>query len=74
MADVVSGNKISDSSIARSAAEPVRQHEGQMLFNHSALVLVFGAMKGLRQNLTFDDELLYVSALFHDLHDAPWSS
>ncbi|MDB5654754.1 MAG: phosphohydrolase [Tardiphaga sp.] len=27
----------------------------------------FGAMKGIRQNLKFDTELLYVAALFHDL-------
>jgi HD superfamily phosphodiesterase len=28
---------------------------------------VFGAMRGVRQNLKFDSELLYVAALFHDL-------
>ena len=38
-----------------------------MLFNHSVRVYVFGAMKGIRQNLKFDSELLYVSALFHDM-------
>jgi hypothetical protein len=37
------------------------------LFNHSVRVFVFGAMKGVRQNLKFDSELLYVAALFHDL-------
>ena len=39
----------------------------EMLFNHSVRVFVFGAMKGIRQNLKFDSELLYVAALFHDL-------
>jgi hypothetical protein len=67
MADVISGVKIPDSKIAREAAELVRQHENEMLFNHSVRVFVFGAMKGLRQNLKFDSELLYVAALFHDL-------
>ncbi len=38
-----------------------------MLFNHSIRVFVFGAMKGVRQNLKFNSELLYVAALFHDL-------
>ena len=67
MADVGSGIKIPDSKIAREAAEIVRQHESEMLFNHSVRVYVFGAMKGIRQKLTFDSELLYVAALFHDI-------
>ena len=32
-----------------------------------ALDFLFGAMKGVRQNLKFDSELLFVAALFHDL-------
>src|SRR3954465_9222273 len=67
MTSVISGVKIPDSKLAREAAELVRQHEDEMLFNHSVRVYVFGAMKGLRQNLKFDAELLYVAALFHDL-------
>lgn len=67
MTDMVSGIKIPDSKIAREAAELVRQHESEMLFNHSVRVYVFGAMKGLRENLKFDSELLYVAALFHDM-------
>ena len=51
MTDVISGIKIPDSKIAREAAELVRQHETEMLFNHSVRVFVFGAMKGIRQNL-----------------------
>src|SRR3984957_11399669 len=64
---MISGVKIPDSRIAREAAELVRQHESEMLFNHSVRVFLFGAMKGIRQNLEFDPELLYVAALFHDL-------
>jgi hypothetical protein len=67
MTDEISGVKIPDSKLAREAAELVRQHESEMLFNHSVRVYVFGAMKGIRQNLKFDSELLYVAALFHDL-------
>src|ERR1700710_1650862 len=67
MTDVFSGIKIPDSKIAREAAELVRQHETEMLYNHSVRVFVFGAMKGVRQNIKFDSELLYVAALFHDL-------
>jgi hypothetical protein len=64
---MISRVRIPDSKIAREAAELVRQHESEMLFNHSVRVFLFGAMKGARQNLKFDPELLYVAALFHDL-------
>jgi hypothetical protein len=74
MADALSGDKTPDSSVARAAPKPVRQHEIEMLSNHLVRVFVFSAMKVLRQNLKFDDERLYVSVLFHDSHDAPWSS
>ncbi|QIG93643.1 HD domain-containing protein [Bradyrhizobium sp. 6(2017)] len=67
MAEIISGVRIPDSRIAREAAELVRQHETEMLFNHSVRVFMFGALKGIRQNLKFDLELLYVAALFHDL-------
>ena len=42
---MISGVKIPDSKIAREAAELVRQHESEMLFNHSVRVFLFGAMK-----------------------------
>jgi hypothetical protein len=67
MADVISGVTIPDSKIAREAAELVRQHQTETFFNHSVRTYVFGAMKGIRQNLKFDSELLYVAALFHDM-------
>ncbi len=47
MADVISGIKIPDSKMAREAAELVREHQTEMLFNHSVRVYVFGAMKGI---------------------------
>jgi HD domain len=67
MATVISGVTIPDSKIAREATDVVRQHQTEVLFNHSVRAYVFGAMKGTRQNLKFDSELLYVAALFHDM-------
>jgi hypothetical protein len=64
MTDIISGVKIPDSKIAREGAELVRQYETEMLFNHSVRVFAFGAMRGVRQNLKFDSELLYIAALF----------
>ena len=51
IADVPSGVEIPDSRIAREATEFGRRHEGELLFNHSVRVYLFGAMKGLRQSL-----------------------
>jgi hypothetical protein len=67
MADTFAGIKIPDSKIAREATELLRQHATEMLFNHSVRVFVFGSIKGVRQNLKFDAELLYIAAVFHDL-------
>lgn len=67
MSSEISGIKIPDSKIAREAAELVRQHESELLFNHSVRVYIFGAMKGVREGLKFDRELLYVASLFHDM-------
>jgi hypothetical protein len=67
MTSVISGVRIPDSKLAREAAELVRSYENEMLFNHSVRVYVFGAIKGIRQKLKFDSELLYIAALFHDL-------
>ena len=64
---MISTVKIPDSKIAREAAELVRQYEFELLFNHSVRVFLFGAMKGIRDGLNFDAELLYVASLFHDL-------
>src|SRR3954454_22808743 len=41
MTDILSGIKIPDSKIAREAAELVRQHESELLFNHSVRVFLF---------------------------------
>src|ERR1700754_3970001 len=67
MTSVISGVRIPDSKLAQEAAELVRGYENELLFNHSVRVYVFGAMKGIRQQLKFDSELLYIAALFHDL-------
>jgi hypothetical protein len=63
----ISGVRIPDSKLAREAEDLVRQHQTGMLFNHSVRVFVFGALNGIRRNLKFDSELLYIAALFHDL-------
>ncbi len=62
----VSGIKVPDSRLARAAAKAVRDAEGDLLFQHSMRVYYWAALAGKRKGLTFDPELLYVAAMFHD--------
>jgi hypothetical protein len=64
---LASGVTIPDSRIAREVTELVRDTENSLLFNHSSRVYYFSAVTGQRKGLTFDPELLYVSAMFHDM-------
>jgi hypothetical protein len=58
---------IPDSLLAKEATEVLRQYSTDLLFNHSMRVYLFAAEQGRKQDLTFDPELLYVAAAFHDL-------
>ncbi len=64
---LASGIAIPDSKLAREVTELVRDTENSLLFNHSSRVYYFSALSGKRKGLTFDPELLYVSAMFHDM-------
>lgn len=67
MGEIVAGVRIPDSALAREASELVRDAASPLLYDHSRRVFLFGALRGRRQGLAFDPELLYVGALFHDL-------
>src|SRR5271156_5848475 len=68
---LASGVAIPDSTMARQVTELVRDSENSLLFNHSSRVYYFAAATGKRKGLTFDPELLYVSAMFHDMGLTP---
>jgi hypothetical protein len=63
----IAGLSIPDSAIARQATQLVRDTESEVLFLHSMRVYAWGALAGKRKRMTFDAELLYVAAMFHDL-------
>ncbi|PDZ04540.1 phosphohydrolase [Bacillus cereus] len=67
MQKTVAGIVIPDSKIAVEAQEILREYGNDLLWNHSNRVYVFGALQGKKADLKYDEELLYVSALFHDL-------
>jgi hypothetical protein len=63
----ISGVRIPDSKLAREAAQLIRDAESDFLFQHSTRVYFWGALAGKRRGLTFDPELFYTAAMFHDL-------
>jgi hypothetical protein len=71
MIQTVEGITIPDSKLAREVTELVRGTESPLLFNHSSRVYYWGALAGKRRKLTFDPELLYIGAMFHDMGLTP---
>lgn len=67
MACTIEGIDIPDSRLARDITEYIRDTETELLFNHSSRVFFFGALAGKKRGLTFDPNLLYAGAMFHDL-------
>jgi HD domain len=67
MALTIEGVSIPDSKLAREVTELVRDTESPLLFHHSSRVYYFGALAGKHHGLTFDPELLYTGAMFHDM-------
>lgn len=71
MSETIAGVRVPDSAIARAATQLVRDTEDDLLYNHSRRVFFWGALAGVRRGLTFDSELLYLGAMFHDMGLTP---
>lgn len=67
MSNIIADIKIPDSTLAVQAAELLHDHGDELLWNHSHRVFLFGAIQGQQAGHKYDAELLYISALFHDL-------
>lgn len=63
----ISGATIPDSKIAREVTQFIRDTESDLLFYHSIRVYCWAALAGNRMGLSFDPELLYAAAMFHDI-------
>jgi hypothetical protein len=63
----VAGIVIPDSSIAQQATELLLEHGTEFIYNHSLRVFLFSSLNGKRKQLKYDEELLYVASVFHDL-------
>ncbi|MEU9556414.1 HD domain-containing protein [Streptomyces fumanus] len=63
----VAGIPVPDTRLAREATELVRDRTSELIYHHSRRVYFFGSLQGRDRDLSFDPELLYLGAMFHDL-------
>ena len=61
------GVTIPDTKLARDATDLVRDSTTDLVYNHSRRVFWFGSVQNRNRRLSFDPELLYIGAMFHDL-------
>ena len=64
---IAAGVTVPDTKLAREATELVRESTTDLVYNHSRRVFWFGSLQGRNRDLSFDPELLYIGAMFHDL-------
>lgn len=67
----VAGIAIPDSVIAKQATGLLLEYGTEFIYNHSLRVFVFASLQGSSKKVQYDPELLYVSAVFHDLGLTP---
>ncbi|RDJ98052.1 HD domain-containing protein [Paraburkholderia lacunae] len=67
MKETIAGVDIPDGAMARAATDQIRSTESELMFHHALRAFLFGALIGYREKLTFDAELLYVGAMFHNV-------
>ena len=67
MTETIAGITIPDSTLATEATELVRDVTTPLVYDHSRRVFLFGALRGERDSIAYDPELLYIGAMFHDL-------
>lgn len=65
------GILLPDGALVREVTELIRDTESSLLFNHCSRVFCFASLAGKTRKLTFDPELLYVAAMFHDMGLVP---
>ncbi|MDT5221931.1 MAG: hypothetical protein QOF15_4036, partial [Mycobacterium sp.] len=61
------GVTVPDTKVARDATDLVRDTTTDLIYHHSRRVFWFGSLQGRNRGLSFDPELLYLGAMFHDL-------
>ncbi|MBT2529883.1 HD domain-containing protein [Streptomyces sp. ISL-99] len=67
MTDTAAGIAVPGTKLATAATELVRDTTTELIYHHSRRVFWFGSLQGQNRGLSFDPELLYIGAMFHDL-------
>jgi hypothetical protein len=65
--EAVAGVTVPDTKLTREATDLVRESTTDLVYNHSRRVFLFGSLQGRNRGLSFDPELLYIGAMFHDV-------
>lgn len=65
--DSVAGVTVPGTKLAREATELIRESTTALIFHHSRRVYFWGSLQGRNRDLSFDPELLYIGAMFHDV-------
>lgn len=63
----IAGVTVPDTKLAREATDLVRDRTSDLIYHHSRRVYWWGSLQGRHRGLSYDPELLYVGAMFHDL-------
>lgn len=66
-ARVVAGIRVVDTTIGKAADGLSRSVSPRYLYNHAMRTYLFGALIGRATGLAFDEELLYLACILHDL-------
>lgn len=61
------GVTVPDTKLAREATELVRERTSDLVYHHSRRVYWWGSLQGRNRGLSYDPELLYIGAMFHDV-------
>jgi HD domain len=61
------GVAVPDTKLAAEATQLIRDTTNELIYNHSRRVYWFGSLQGRNRGLSFDPELLYIGAMFHDV-------
>jgi hypothetical protein len=67
MTEIIAGVRIPETPASAEAAQWVREHSSPLIYHHSRRVFVFGMLHARLLGLEPDPELVYLSALFHDV-------
>ncbi|MET9510442.1 HD domain-containing protein [Streptomyces flavidovirens] len=67
MTDTAAGIAVPGTKLATAATELVRDTTTELIYHHSRRVFWFGSLQGQNRGISFDPELLYIGAMFHDL-------